>query len=182
MEFCRRPPRLADLAADCLTYQFRELFNCPAAMNEFGYAQVGKSVSSITAIAFPPYACCGPPETAWSPGFLLTCELFVDGRFRRHRRSPEGNVEYQWFPHVRGSHARKSASLQFTTRMFLPSKQRAVMQTIMVKNAGPVEPSLHTRLRHARRRNEKNHRVVREQPGRGRQQNHLRCARGCLVV
>ena len=50
-------------------------------MNEYGYAQVGKSVSSITAISFPPYACCGPPETEWSPGYLLTCELFLDGRF-----------------------------------------------------------------------------------------------------
>jgi hypothetical protein len=38
-------------------------------MNEYGYAQVGKSVSSITAISFPPYACCGPPETEWSPGY-----------------------------------------------------------------------------------------------------------------
>ena len=36
----RRPPTLASLAADRLTYQYRELFNCPAAMNELGYAQV----------------------------------------------------------------------------------------------------------------------------------------------
>ncbi len=129
------PPRLADLAADSLTYKFRELFNCPAAMNEWGYAQVGKSVSSITAIAFPPYACCGPPETAWSPGYLLTCELFVDGRFAAIAAPPEGNVEYQWFPHgvVR---RQKIGELEFTTRLFLPSKRRAVMQAIVVKNAG----------------------------------------------
>src|SRR5690242_6296891 len=42
------PPYLADLASDSLTYHFRDLFNCPAAMNEYGYAQVGKSVSAIT--------------------------------------------------------------------------------------------------------------------------------------
>jgi len=68
-------------------------------MNEYGYAQVGKSVSSITAISFPPYACCGPPETEWSPGYLLTCELFLDGRFVAIAAPPDGTVEYQWFPH-----------------------------------------------------------------------------------
>jgi hypothetical protein len=81
------PPSLDALAADRLTYRFRDLFNCPATMNELGYAQVGKSVSAITAISFPPYACCGVPEVAWSLGFLLTCELFLDGRFSSHRRA-----------------------------------------------------------------------------------------------
>jgi hypothetical protein len=75
------PPTLADMASDRLTYRLRDLFNCPLAMNEWGYAQVAKSVSAMTAISFPPYACCGVPETAWSPGFLLTCELFLNGRF-----------------------------------------------------------------------------------------------------
>src|SRR5581483_6900219 len=93
------PPSLASLASDPQTYQFRDLFNCPAAMNEFGYAQVSKSVSAITAIAFPPYACCGVPETAWSPGYLLTCELFLDGKFLAIAPSPNGKIEYQWFPH-----------------------------------------------------------------------------------
>lgn len=127
------PPTLASLAADPLTYQFRDLFNCPAAMNEFGYAQVGKSVSAITAIAFPPYACCGVPETAWSPGYLLTCEMFLDGRFLAIAGPPDGRIEYQWFPHcvVRTQTAER---LQFKTRMFLPAKQRAVAQTITVKN------------------------------------------------
>jgi hypothetical protein len=127
------PPQLKDLASDRLTYQFRDLFNCPAAMNEYGYAQVGKSVSSVTAISFPPYACCGPPETEWSPGYLLTCELFLDGRFVAIAAPPDGTVEYQWFPHcvVR---TQTVENLRFTTRMFLPSKQRAVLQTIKVEN------------------------------------------------
>ena len=127
------PPQLADLASDPQTYHFRDLFNCPAAMNEYGYAQVSKSVSAITAITFPPYACCGPPETAWSPGYLLTCELFVDGEFAAIAAPPDGNIEYQWFPHcvLRKQTIRE---LEFSTRMFLPSKQRAVMQSITVKN------------------------------------------------
>lgn len=127
------PPTLTALAADRQRYPFRDLFNCPAAMNEFGYAQVGKSVSAITAIAFPPYACCGVPETAWSPGFLLTCELFVNGRFLAIAAPPDGNIEYQWFPHC--VERRQTAErLQFTTRMFLPAKNRAVAQSIAVKN------------------------------------------------
>src|SRR5512146_320076 len=125
------PPALADLASDRLTYQFRDLFNCPATMNEFGYAQVTKSVSAITAMTFPPYGCCGVPETAWSPGFLITCELFLNGRFLAIAAPPEGKVEYQWFPHcvVRSQTAEQ---LRFTTRMFMPSKRRAVAQTITV--------------------------------------------------
>ena len=129
------PPTLRDLAADRLTYHFRDLFNCPAAMNELGYAQVGKSVSSMTAIACPPYVCCGAPETAWSPGFLLTCELFLNGRFLAIAAPPEGNVEYQWFPHcvIRTQTADR---LRFTSRMFMPGKRRAVAQSIEVRNLG----------------------------------------------
>lgn len=129
------PPALVDLASDRLTYQFRDLFNCPATMNEFGYAQVTKSVSAITAMTFPPYGCCGVPETAWSPGFLITCELFLNGRFLGIAAPPEGKVEYQWFPHcvVRSQTAEQ---LRFTTKLFLPNKQRAVAQTIKVKNVG----------------------------------------------
>jgi hypothetical protein len=104
-------------------------------MNELGYAQVGKSVSSMTAIACPPYVCCGAPETAWSPGFLLTCELFLNGRFLAIAAPPEGNVEYQWFPHcvVRTQTADR---LRFTSRMFMPGKRRAAAQSIEVRNLG----------------------------------------------
>jgi hypothetical protein len=127
------PPALADMASDRLTYHFRDLFNCPAAMNEMGYTQVGKSVSSLTAMAFPPYACCGVPETAWSPGYLLTCELFLDGKFLAIAAPPEGNIEYQWFPH-RVVRSQTAKGLRFTTTMFLPGKERATAQSIMVEN------------------------------------------------
>ena len=129
------PPSLSDLASDRFTYRFRDLFNCPTAMNEYGYAQVTKSVSAITAITFPPYGCCGVQEIPWSPGFLLTCELFLNGRFLAIAAAPEGNVQYQWFPHcvVRSQTAEQ---LRFRTRMFLPSKTRAVAQSINVKNVG----------------------------------------------
>ncbi len=127
------PPSLEAMASDRLTYRLHDQFNCPVAMNEWGYAQVGKSVSAITAIAFPPYACCGVPETAWSPGYLVTCELFLNGRYLAIAGAPDGNVEYQWFPHrvIRKQTAEK---LQFTTSMFLPNKRRAVAQSIVIKN------------------------------------------------
>jgi hypothetical protein len=132
------PPTLAEMASDRLTYRLRDLFNCPLAMNEWGYAQVAKSVSAITAISFPPYACCGVPETAWSPGFLLTCEIFLNGRFLAIAAAPDGNVEYQWFPHcvVR---TQTAENLQFSTRMFLPSKRRAVVQSITIKNLSAAQ-------------------------------------------
>jgi hypothetical protein len=127
------PPALADMASDRLTRAFRDQFNCPVAMNELGYAQVGKSVSALTAISFPPYACCGMPETAWSPGFLLTCELFLNGKFLAIAAPPDGNVEYQWFPH-RVVRTQTAERLRFTTTMFLPSRQRAVAQSIVIEN------------------------------------------------
>jgi hypothetical protein len=131
------PPTLAALASDRLTYRLRDLFNCPVAMNELGYAQVAKSVSAITAISFPPYACCGVPDSAWSPGFLLTCEAFLNGRFLAIAGPPDGNVEYQWFPHcvVR---TQTVDHLRIATRLFLPSKHRAVVQSITVKNLPPA--------------------------------------------
>jgi len=129
------PPTLADLASDRLTYRLRDLFNCPVAMNEFGYAQVAKSVSAITAISFPPYACCGVPDTAWSPGFLVTAEVFLNGRFLAIAAPPDGDIEYQWSPNcvVR---MQTADNLRFTTRLFLPSRRRAVAQSITVKNVG----------------------------------------------
>lgn len=129
------PPLLADLSSDRLTYRLRDLFNCPVAMNEWGYAQVAKSVSAMTAISFPPYACCGMPETAWSPGFLLTCEIFLNGRFLAIAGLPDGNVEYQWFPHC-VIRTQTAENLRFSTRMFLPSKRRAVVQRVNIKNLG----------------------------------------------
>src|SRR5580698_2372888 len=127
------PPTLAEMASDRLTYRLRDLFNCPVAMNEWGYAQVAKSVSAITAISFPPYACCGVPETAWSPGFLLTCELFLNGRFLAIAASPDGNIEYRWFPHC-VIRSQTAEDLRFTTSIFLPGKRRAVAQSIAIKN------------------------------------------------
>lgn len=127
------PLQLADLASDRFTHRYRDLFNCPAAMNELGYAQVGKSVSAITAIAFPPYACCGVPETAWSPGYLLTCELFLNGKFLAVASGPEGEVAYRWFPHY-VERSQVAEQLCFTTRMFMPAGRRAVAQSVTVKN------------------------------------------------
>jgi len=132
------PPTLADLASDRLRYRLRDLFNCPVAMNEFGYAQTGKSVSAITAISFPPYACCGVPETAWSPGFLLTCEVFLNGRFLAIAEPPDGNVEYQWLPHC-VIRTQTAEHLRFTTRLFLPTKRRAVAQSMSIKNLDNAE-------------------------------------------
>jgi hypothetical protein len=55
---------------------------------------------------------------------LLTCEIFVNSRFLAIAASPDGNIEYQWFSLcVVRTHT--AENLQFSTRMFLPSKHRA---------------------------------------------------------
>jgi len=73
-------PSLNDLASIRMPHTFMVLFNLPISMNDWGYAQSCKSATGITAIGFPPYACCGIPDIPWSPGLLNTCELMVNDR------------------------------------------------------------------------------------------------------
>ena len=126
-------PKPADLASDRLVHHFRDLFNPPAAQNESGYLQATKSVSGITAISFPPFTCCGVPEPPFSPGNLITCEIFLNGRILTSYPAPAGEVAYTWYPH-RIVRETVVEGLRFKTETFLPSKQRAAAELIAVKN------------------------------------------------
>lgn len=126
-------PSLADLASTRMTHGFMELFNLPIAMNDWGYAQTVKSVTGLSAIAFPPYACCGVPDVAWSPGYLRTCELFIDGKFAALSDDPAQAVTYQWFPH-RVVREQSIDGLHILATMYLPAEMRAVVQSIEVRN------------------------------------------------
>ena len=134
-------PTLDDLASVRMSHTFMDLFNLPIAMNDWGYAQAVKSVSGISAMAFPPYACCGIPDIPWSPGFLATCELFVNDRFPAISDDPSQAVVYQWFPHcvVR---EQTVDGIRFRTSMFLPAKHRAVMQKIEIQNVSSTQQHL----------------------------------------
>jgi hypothetical protein len=126
-------PSVRDLAGSRLVHAWRDLYNSPATQNEYGYVQASKSVSGITALSLPPFACCGVPDTPWSPGFLLTCELFLNGRLLLSYAPGGDTIAYQWFPHrfVRDSTV---DGLKFTTETFMPSKRRAAAQSIRVTN------------------------------------------------
>lgn len=72
-------PESRDLASHRLVYEYSEIFNPPPAQNEWGFCQSTRSVAGITAILFPPFACCGAPSIPTpggeiSPGNLITCE------------------------------------------------------------------------------------------------------------
>lgn len=118
-----------------MRHGFMELFNLPIAMNDWGYAQTVKSVSGLMAICFPPYAFCGIPDVPWSPGYLRTCEIFIDGKFCALSDAPEEAVTYQWFPQkvVRQQHA---GGLEIRTTTFMPQETRAVVQKIELRNLG----------------------------------------------
>ncbi|HLY62286.1 MAG TPA: hypothetical protein VKV95_16210 [Terriglobia bacterium] len=124
-------PGLSDLASDRLVHYYRDPFNPPEAMNEWGIAKVTKSVSGMSAITFPPFGCC------WSTGRfhpdLVTCELFLNGRLLNSYPPPAGRVTYTWYPH-RIHRETEVEGLHFTTETFLPSKQRAVAESLKVKN------------------------------------------------
>ena len=128
-------PKPADLASDRLVHHFRDPFNPPAAQNEWGYLQATKSVSGITAISFPPFTCCAIPKPPFSPGNLITCEIFLNGRILTSYPAPAGEVAYTWYPH-RILRETVVEGLRFKTETFLPSKQRAAAELITVKNEG----------------------------------------------
>jgi hypothetical protein len=126
-------PRPADLASARLVHHFRDYFNPPAAHNEWGYLQAAKSVAGITAILFPPFACCGVPAIRSSPGNLTTCEIFLNDRILTSYPAPAGQVAYNWYCH-RIVRETEVEGLRFITHTFLPSKQRAVVELISVRN------------------------------------------------
>jgi hypothetical protein len=128
-------PKPADLASDRLVHHFRDLFSPPAAQNEAGYLQATKSVSGITAISYPPFGCCGVPEVPFSPGNLITCEIFLNGRILTSYPPPAGEVAYTWYPH-RTVREMVVEGIRFQTQTFLPSRQRAAAELIEVENEG----------------------------------------------
>jgi len=128
-------PNLKDLASVPVSRTYFDLFQLPPAMNDWGFAQSVKSVSAVSAIAFPPYACCGVPEIPWSPGFLTTCEIFLNGKLLAVWTPPENRITYTWHPHcvVREQIA---DDLRFRTTLAMPPENRAVLQRIEIQNLG----------------------------------------------
>ncbi|MGH9470918.1 MAG: hypothetical protein ACRD1N_11330, partial [Terriglobia bacterium] len=133
-------PSLSDLASDRITHRFTDLYAVPAAQNEWGYLKVAKSVSGMTSISFPPFACCGVPAMPWSPGFLLTCEIFLNGKILMAYDGGD-RMTYTWYPHriVRESRAQ---GLLFATQTFMPSQQRAAAEEIRIKNASSARRAI----------------------------------------
>ncbi len=131
-------PESNDLASHRLVYEYSEIFNPPPAQNEWGYCKSTRSVSGITAILFPPYACCGAPSIPTpggeiSPGNLITCELFLNGRILSSYPLPEARVAYTWYPHCIRRET-QAGGIRFTTETFMPSRQKAVAEEIRVLN------------------------------------------------
>src|SRR3984957_1403581 len=135
------PPSLPtpeDLASVEMEFSYTDLFNMPVFANEWGYGQVSKSVSGVTGITFPPFACCGVPDVTWSPGLLTSCEVSVDGQLLAI--APQNRVKYKWLPQ-RVDREQTYQGLRFRTRTFMPVKQRAVAQRIELKNTASTARS-----------------------------------------
>ncbi|MFZ1973766.1 MAG: hypothetical protein WAU89_13030 [Candidatus Acidiferrales bacterium] len=120
------------------------------------------------------------PDTPWSPGFLLTCELFLNGRILL-AYSPGGDqVSYQWYPH-RFVRETQADGLKFTTETFMPAKQRAVAQAIRIENlsGGSRKITLGFDMRAAVAK--KTTQWITNSPGEADNQIHWEATRGCLV-
>lgn len=96
-------PESKDLASHKLVYGYSEIFSPPPAQNEWGYCQATRSVSGITTILFPPFACCGAPSIPTpggeiSPGALITCDLFWTGGCSPPTHSPNPELPTRGIP------------------------------------------------------------------------------------
>lgn len=114
-----------------MDFSYTDLFQLPVFANEWGYGQVSKSVSGVTGITFPPFACCGVPDVTWSPGLLTSCEISVDGQLLSI--APQNRVTYRWLPQ-RVDREQTYRGLRLRTRTFMPIKQRAVAEHIDITN------------------------------------------------
>lgn len=173
-------PTLQDLAGARLTHRLRDLYSPATAQNEYGYVQAAKSVSGLTALSLPPFACCGVPDAPWSPGFLLTCELFLNGRILLSYFPGGDEVTYQWYPH-RFTRETRADGLRLTTETFMPVKSRSVAQSIRIKNLGSAarEISLGFDMRAAVTKKTTSWMV--NSPGEADNLIHWDGSRGCLV-
>jgi len=173
-------PAVEDLRADRLVHKFRDLYSSPTAQNEFGYVQATKSVSGITALSLPPFACCGAPDTPWSPGFLLSCELFVNGRILLSYPDGGDEIAFRWYPHriVRETQA---DGLKFSTETFMPAKRRAAAEVIRITNVGSAARmvSLGFDMRAAVAK--KTTSWLTYSPGEADNRIHWDASRGCLI-
>lgn len=173
-------PTVHDLSGDRLVHRLRDLYSSPTTQNEYGYVQAAKSVSGITALSLPPFGCCGVPDTPWSPGFLLSCELFLNGRILISYPNGGDEVAYTWHPHRIGRET-EADGLRFTTETFMPAKRRAVAESIRVKNlsASPRKIKLGFDMRAAVAK--KTTQWVTYSPGEADNLIHWDDGRGCLV-
>lgn len=173
-------PSLRGLASVRMPHNFMELFNLPIAQNDWGYAQTVKSVSGITAMAFPPYVCCGIPKIPWSPGLLNTCELIVNDRLASISDDPARAVTYQWFPHC-VTRDQNVDGIVFRTKMFLPPEQRAVMQKMEVRNTSGQSAKLVLGFDMRAAVTKKTTQWMSELPGEGDNQHTWNAAQGRLT-
>jgi hypothetical protein len=134
-------PAPADLASVMMEHSYTDLFNMPAFTNDWGYGQASKSVSGITGITFPPYACCGVPAVTWSPGLLSSCEIVLNGQLLSIAPPPGNHVLFQWLPQ-RVDRQQTVQGIRIRTRTFMPVKKRAVAERIEFTNTATVRRKL----------------------------------------
>ena len=171
-------PLGSDLASMPMTFAFTDLFQMPVFANEWGYGQTSKSVTGITAITFPPYACCGVPEVTWSPGLLTTCEMSINGQLLSI--APQGKVTYRWLPQ-RVDREQLYRGIRIRTRTFMPVKQRASAVYIEITNTTSQRQHLQCSFDMRAAVTKKTTFWMAGCPGEGGNKQAWDAARGCLT-
>lgn len=173
-------PSAQDWASVPMEFSFTDLFNMPVFANEWGYGQVSKSVSGVTGITFPPYACCGVPDVTWSPGLLTSCELLVNGQLLAIAPPPAGRITYRWLPQ-RVDREQQVNGLRIRTRTFMPVKVRAVVEAIEITNITGARQKLTLGFDMRAAVTKKTTFWMAGAPGEGGNRQHWDAARSCLT-
>lgn len=173
-------PSAQDWGSVPMEFSFTDLFNMPVFANEWGYGQVSKSVSGVTGITFPPYACCGVPDVTWSPGLLTSCELLLNGQLLAVAPPPVGRITYRWLPE-RVDREQQVNGLRIRTRTFMPVKARAVTEAIEITNISGASQKLTLGFDMRAAVMKKTTFWMAGTPGEGGNHQHWDAARSCLT-
>jgi hypothetical protein len=127
-EFLPAIPKPADLASDRLVRYFRDPFNPPEIHNELGALSACKSVSAITALALPPFACCCFPPVRFSP---LPANCFWMGKSSQIiglRLHTPGTVSDMWVYTLLRRDPGKTLSLMPSKARFEPAQVQSLKE------------------------------------------------------
>jgi len=129
-------PGLEDLASAWMSAHPRDLmFQPPSLKNGWGQAQVGRCVTAVQAITFPPHACGCGADDPWISDYLTTGEIYFDDELLTAQLGPRERIRFRWQPH-RVMRQLEWNGWRIETETCMPWDTTALLQRIRVTRTG----------------------------------------------